>query len=123
MATMAAKSRSSPPRISVMGAPRRADSVTLSSASVTEATSKPAGGCSGLMFEKRSAIAAPSRDALSSSRSTSSRAKPLLRFGGIEQHPGHVVETDAGQETLTPAEFAARYEWRNDLTRVPEGEL
>lgn len=39
-----------------MGAPRRADSMTLSSASVIENTSKPAGWGSWLMSEKRSAI-------------------------------------------------------------------
>ena len=41
LATIAAKARSSPPRINVMGAPWRNDSATLSSTSVVDATSKP----------------------------------------------------------------------------------
>jgi hypothetical protein len=35
-----------------------------------------------------------------------------------EQHLVYVVETGKGQETLTPVEFAARYEWENDPSRV-----
>ncbi len=30
----------------------------------------------------------------------------------------HVVQTEAGQETLTPEEFAKRYGWNNDPSRV-----
>ena len=31
---------------------------------------------------------------------------------------GHVAETRAGQETLTPSAFARQYGWRNDPSRV-----
>jgi WD40 repeat protein len=37
---------------------------------------------------------------------------------GVEQHLVYVVETDAGQEMLTPEEFAAKYHWKNDPDRV-----
>jgi WD40 repeat protein/tRNA A-37 threonylcarbamoyl transferase component Bud32 len=38
---------------------------------------------------------------------------------GIEDEIVYVVETDTGrQETLTPAEFSARYRWTNDPSRV-----
>jgi hypothetical protein len=29
-----------------------------------------------------------------------------------------VVETEAGQETMRPADFAKRFGWKNDPTRV-----
>jgi WD40 repeat protein/tRNA A-37 threonylcarbamoyl transferase component Bud32 len=37
---------------------------------------------------------------------------------GVEQHLVYVVETDTGQDLLTPAEFAAKYGWKNDPDRV-----
>jgi hypothetical protein len=37
---------------------------------------------------------------------------------GIESELVNVVETDQGQETLTPAEFARRYNWKNDPDKV-----
>ena len=36
----------------------------------------------------------------------------------IEREIVYVVETDAGQEMLTPDEFASKYGWKNDPTRV-----
>ena len=30
----------------------------------------------------------------------------------------HIVQTDQGQETLTPEEFAKKYGWKNDPERV-----
>lgn len=30
-----------------------------------------------------------------------------------------VVETDAGQELLSPEEFSAKYGWKNDPSQVP----
>ena len=38
--------------------------------------------------------------------------------GEIEKEFLYVVRTDKGQETLTPAEFAAKYGWKNDPTKV-----
>jgi WD40 repeat protein len=37
---------------------------------------------------------------------------------GIEDDIVYVVETDQGQETLTPAEFAKKYNWKNDPSKV-----
>lgn len=37
---------------------------------------------------------------------------------GIEKDLVYVVQTDAGQDTLTPAEFSQRYGWKNDPERV-----
>jgi hypothetical protein len=37
---------------------------------------------------------------------------------GVEAHIVCVVQTDRGQETLAPEEFARRYGWRNDPERV-----
>ena len=37
---------------------------------------------------------------------------------GIESEIVYVVQTDKGQETLTPEEFAKRYNWKNDPTRA-----
>jgi WD40 repeat protein/serine/threonine protein kinase len=36
----------------------------------------------------------------------------------VERHLVYVVQTDHGQETLTPDEFAKRYGWKNDPERV-----
>ena len=36
----------------------------------------------------------------------------------IERDIVYVVETDAGQETLTPEEFTQRYGWQNDPPQV-----
>jgi hypothetical protein len=36
----------------------------------------------------------------------------------VEKELVYVVQTDKGQETLTPEEFAQRYHWKNDPTRV-----
>ncbi len=36
----------------------------------------------------------------------------------IDQHLVYVVQTDAGQETLTPTQFAEKYGWRNDPAKV-----
>ncbi|HPM84001.1 MAG TPA: hypothetical protein PLF81_25015, partial [Candidatus Anammoximicrobium sp.] len=30
----------------------------------------------------------------------------------------YVVETDQGHETMSPAEFAKRYDWKNDPSKV-----
>jgi WD40 repeat protein len=38
--------------------------------------------------------------------------------GAEKEEVVYVVETDSGQETLSPAEFAARYGWKNDPERV-----
>jgi WD40 repeat protein/tRNA A-37 threonylcarbamoyl transferase component Bud32 len=37
---------------------------------------------------------------------------------GIEKHIVYVAQTATGQETFTPAEFAARFGWKNDPERV-----
>ena len=37
---------------------------------------------------------------------------------GVENELVYVVQTDEGQQTLTPAEFAAKYGWKNDPGRV-----
>ncbi len=37
---------------------------------------------------------------------------------GIEEEIVYVIQTDKGQETLTPGEFAARFPWKNDPSRV-----
>ena len=37
---------------------------------------------------------------------------------GIEDEIVYVIQTDKGQQTLTPAEFAARYHWTNDPSKV-----
>ncbi len=36
----------------------------------------------------------------------------------IEQDLVYVVQTDEGQETLTPQEFSERYGWKNDPQKV-----
>jgi WD40 repeat protein len=36
----------------------------------------------------------------------------------VERHLVYVVQTDRGQETLSPEEFAAKYGWKNDPERV-----
>ena len=40
---------------------------------------------------------------------------------GVQKELVYVVQTDAGQETLTPAEFARKYGWKNDPKRVRPG--
>ena len=40
----------------------------------------------------------------------------------VERMLVYVVQTEAGQETLTPAEFTERYGWQNDPSRVRLGE-
>jgi hypothetical protein len=35
-----------------------------------------------------------------------------------ERYIVYVVETERGQETLTPAEMAKKYGWRNDPAKV-----
>lgn len=37
---------------------------------------------------------------------------------GLERELVYVVETDAGQETLTPEQFAAKFAWKNDPAQV-----
>jgi WD40 repeat protein len=37
---------------------------------------------------------------------------------GVERLLRYVIQTDQGQETLTPEEFAKRYGWKNDPERV-----
>ena len=37
---------------------------------------------------------------------------------GIENQLVYVVETDRGQETLSPEEFTKKYGWKNDPERV-----
>jgi hypothetical protein len=37
---------------------------------------------------------------------------------GAEKELVYVVVTDTGQETLTPAEFAQKYGWKNDPEKV-----
>jgi Tol biopolymer transport system component len=37
---------------------------------------------------------------------------------GIEQELVYIVQTGTGQETLTPAEFATKYAWKNDPEKV-----
>ncbi|HPM81753.1 MAG TPA: hypothetical protein PLF81_13690, partial [Candidatus Anammoximicrobium sp.] len=36
----------------------------------------------------------------------------------VEQELVYVVQTDQGQDTLTPAEFAQKYNWKNDPSKV-----
>ena len=36
----------------------------------------------------------------------------------VEEEPVYVVQTDKGQHTLTPEEFAQKYGWKNDPERV-----
>ena len=40
---------------------------------------------------------------------------------GLEKELVYVVQTALGQETLTPEEFAGRYHWKNDPTKVQPG--
>ena len=40
---------------------------------------------------------------------------------GVEKEFAYVVQTDKGQETLTPEEFSTRYGWKNDPGRVQAG--
>jgi WD40 repeat protein len=40
---------------------------------------------------------------------------------GLDEELVYVVQTDRGQETLRPQEFAARFGWKNDPARVPLG--
>jgi WD40 repeat protein len=37
---------------------------------------------------------------------------------GVERDLVYVVQTDAGQQTLTPDEFARKYQWKNDPNQV-----
>jgi hypothetical protein len=37
---------------------------------------------------------------------------------GVEVELVYVVQTEKGQDTLTPAEFAMKYRWRNSPTAV-----
>ncbi len=37
---------------------------------------------------------------------------------GIERELVHVVQTESGQETITPQQFAERFGWENDPERV-----
>ena len=37
---------------------------------------------------------------------------------GIEQELVYVVQTDKGQETLNPTEFANRFNWKNEPSKV-----
>jgi len=37
---------------------------------------------------------------------------------GVEKHLVYVVQTDEGQETLTPREMEAKYGWKNDPSRA-----
>ncbi len=37
---------------------------------------------------------------------------------GVEKEIVYIVQTDAGQELLTPDEFATKYGWKNDPDRV-----
>jgi hypothetical protein len=37
---------------------------------------------------------------------------------GVERDLVYVVQTDRGQETLTPEEFARKYGWKNDPEQV-----
>jgi hypothetical protein len=36
----------------------------------------------------------------------------------VERLLAYVVQTDQGQETLSPQEFAKKYGWKNDPERV-----
>ncbi|HUT36385.1 MAG TPA: hypothetical protein VNE39_23060 [Planctomycetota bacterium] len=36
----------------------------------------------------------------------------------MEKHLVYVVQTDEGQETLTPREMEAKYGWKNDPSRA-----
>ena len=36
----------------------------------------------------------------------------------VEEQVVYIVQTEDGQETLTPEEFSAKYGWKNDPTRV-----
>ena len=40
---------------------------------------------------------------------------------GVEKELVYVVQTDEGQETLSPAEFAEKYGWKNDPDKVQSG--
>jgi hypothetical protein len=37
---------------------------------------------------------------------------------GVEKELVYVVQTDQGQDTLTPEEFARKYNWKNDPSKV-----
>jgi hypothetical protein len=37
---------------------------------------------------------------------------------GVERELVYIVETDEGQETLSPETFAAKYGWKNDPSKV-----
>jgi hypothetical protein len=47
-----------------------------------------------------------------------SRAGKFSRGRSVEQQIVYVVQTRDGQQTLTPEEFARKYRWKNDPTRV-----
>lgn len=41
---------------------------------------------------------------------------------GVEKELVYVVQTDAGQETLTPEEFSKKYGWKNDPSKAKAGD-
>jgi WD40 repeat protein len=41
---------------------------------------------------------------------------------GVEREFVYVVQTDSGQETLTPEEFARKYGWKNDPSKLRAGD-
>jgi formylglycine-generating enzyme required for sulfatase activity/serine/threonine protein kinase/WD40 repeat protein len=41
---------------------------------------------------------------------------------GVEKEFVYVVQTDAGQETLTPEEFSKKYGWKNDPSKAKAGD-
>ena len=40
---------------------------------------------------------------------------------GVEKEFVYVVQTDTGQETLAPEEFALKYGWKNDPLKASSG--
>ena len=43
---------------------------------------------------------------------------PFSGSPDVKQEFVYVVHTDAGQDTLAPAEFAQKYGWKNDPSKV-----
>ena len=58
-------------------------------------------------------IGLPLNEALAVSATGHYRCTP-----GVERDLVYVVQTDAGQETFTPEEFARKYHWKNDPNQV-----
>ncbi len=94
IATMAARSRSSPPRTSVIGAPCRVDSTTRTSTSVVGIGSKPAGMAQAPSFDAASiARSAPSSRSASIRPAIRAAACPAPLAGSTQSEPIAPIRT------------------------------